>query len=480
MDLKTKGLVLRNAFSMLSIRILTPLAGFLLFVVVSRKLGPLGLGKYSLILTLFTVTQHLPFLGLHSYIVREVAKNKNLIPPFISNMLFISLAVSLAVSGAVYFGVKSLQYPPDVVRAVMILTIAILVNTAASLSELILIGAEKMQWIAYAALTENIVRLLLSGGGVMAGYGLLYLTVILALTRGGSALAYFLYLSKLFPSALQSRLDPSFCKGLLKTCPVFLAIHLLTVVLFRVDFLMLSKLRSFEELGFYTAAYRIMEVCTLLSSTFLLALFPMLSRLQMADPAELEKLTRNTTKYLFLAMMFLGVSIFISAGPVISLLYGPQYGPAARVLKYMIVAVLFICLDQIFAGLLLAAGRQKEDLKALCFSAIVYVILLAVFIPKYGVYGAAWATALAYLVQTSFSYFYMSKSIVSLDLFNLIGKTAAAGAGTVLLAVFFPGIFWVWSVGLAACVYFLLLLFFKVIRFREIAALLKWKDTVAA
>ncbi|SAL07946.1 polysaccharide biosynthesis protein [Caballeronia arationis] len=95
----------------------------------------------------------------------------------------------------------------------------------------------------------------------------------------------------------------------------------------------------------------------------------------------------------------ISLGIFLSAPLAVKLLYGPQYGPTADVLRWMAFVPLMSSLSDLFGvQMMLPLGMNSAFNRVLIASAALNFGLLAVLAKLFGEQGAA-ATALA--VETS-------------------------------------------------------------------------------
>ncbi|RPI65946.1 MAG: flippase, partial [Geobacteraceae bacterium] len=115
-------------------------------------------------------------------------------------------------------------------------------------------------------------------------------------------------------------------------------------------------------------------------------------------------------------------------GPLISLVLGPDFISAAPVLQVHIWALLFVALGIASGQYLLLEGQNSISLQRTAMGAVVNVGLNLLWIPRYGVLGAAWASLIAYGVATFFLFQnVVSRKCLYLMLRSLISPKAVAG-----------------------------------------------------
>jgi O-antigen/teichoic acid export membrane protein len=216
---------------------------------------------------------------------------------------------------------------------------------------------------------------------------------------------------------------------------------------------MLSKLTSFEDVGFYTAAYRILEVCLLFSSTVIYAVLPAMSRYYKESKEKLKDLAVKTIKYIFTLVLPAVLIVFVYADKIIPLFYTVKYAPSILVLKILIFQAILVGFDQVLTGLLFSAGRQKQDFQVICLSSIIYIVLLFMFITRFGLYGAALATLVSMFIQLAIRLIYTRKFIFSFNIMPVVLKPFFFAAIAIVIGLLVNRINWMAGVFITGVVY---------------------------
>jgi len=87
---------------------------------------------------------------------------------------------------------------------------------------------------------------------------------------------------------------------------------------------------------------------------------------------------------------------------VIVLLFGSAYHQAGAVLAIHIWASVFVFLGVASGKWFIAENRQILSLQRTALGAVLNIVLNFLFIPMYGIIGAAWATVVSYAVSDMF------------------------------------------------------------------------------
>ena len=168
------------------------------------------------------------------------------------------------------------------------------------------------------------------------------------------------------------------------------------MIYMRTDVLMLGKMAGFQAAGIYSAAAQITEACALLPLAFAPALFPILVRWRKLGPRYYKQ--QFGRLFLGAALTGLAISLFltVAARPIVLLLYGPQFLPAAPVLVIHGWATIFVFLGIVQSGYDITEGLTWAATQRAALGAITNIGLNFILIPKYGANGAAMATLISY------------------------------------------------------------------------------------
>jgi O-antigen/teichoic acid export membrane protein len=147
------------------------------------------------------------------------------------------------------------------------------------------------------------------------------------------------------------------------------------------------------QLGYYTGAYRIINVLTILPGLFYVIFLPDLTKI--SENYFQSSITKRYIRIQMAAGIIITGLFFISPSTVISLLLGKEYLPAELSFTILLVNVFFVFVNVALAHLFIAWGRHKIYLLIVTSGALVNVAFNVLLIPQYGIVGAAIATVCA-------------------------------------------------------------------------------------
>lgn len=166
--------------------------------------------------------------------------------------------------------------------------------------------------------------------------------------------------------------------------------------LFNVDVVMLGWWRPDYEIGFYSAAQRIVGLIYNVPGLLAAAIFPMFSRyIRIGDKEKISSLSSKTITILLMAAIPIIAGGILLRDQVVNLVYGAGYIASANVFGIMIISIIVIYPFSILNDLVFAYDKQKKMLKYSFIAALTNIALNFLLIPHYGIIGATVATTIA-------------------------------------------------------------------------------------
>ena len=200
----------------------------------------------------------------------------------------------------------------------------------------------------------------------------------------------FIFLKGKLPH-LKLKFDWPYTLAILKQSIPYAVLILLMNVYYRVDGVMLERLSSPLEAGIYAKGYRFLEALYNFSFLFSVLLLPIFSRM-ISQKQNIEKLTALSSKIMLTGVITICIGAAFYAFEIMDWRYSNNVETSARAFQIIILNGIALSATYIFGTLLTAAGSMKLLNITAIFTVITNLILNFLFIPKYGAYGAAWAS----------------------------------------------------------------------------------------
>lgn len=402
--------VARNTMVLVTLRVLMPALAVGLVLMLSRYLGVEGLGRYTLAFSFLYLFNAIAPLGLGAIITRDGARDKASLNAMLGNAMTLgtiaSLVLMLAMAAVAYLS----DYDEGTRTAILILSLALLPCTIGVFQDSAFIALERMDYLALGTMIEYAIKVGIGMLLLLLGFGLNAVLLLAVIGRVVGCVISSVLLKRL---ELRTRwaYDPDTVQRLMKLAPTFLLIGIFATLYWRIDIFMLSKLQPVEQVGYYGAAWRILELAMVIPQSLCLALYPQISASALSDLPQLQKIGRGAMRYLLAISLPAAIGVTLLADPILQLLYGEAFRTAAYTLGVLILTLIPYGIVRYHAYVLVGANHQRVDLALNIVMSVLNIVLNLVLIPRYGHLGAAIATFVSICVYGILQYVYLLRRL---------------------------------------------------------------------
>lgn len=380
--------IARNALVRTAGELLAKAASVVFFVLIARELGEAAFGDFSFALALTSTLLLAAGLGTEELTTREISRDRSTVHVYMTNVVIIKVILS-ALLIVVAVGIVVLgSYPEEVKVAVALVGAGVAFENTGRSYWSVFQAFERQELLAASLIVQRFATLgfaavaLAGGGGLvavsaafLAGGVLNLVTVRWALRR---------YVVELHFELATSRWWPIVRQGL----PIG-AIVVLGALLLRLDQTLISFFypgTGNTEVGYYAAAFRLVEATLFVGWGFNAAALPWLSRQTGPEIVNGYELGMKALAGVLAPITVIFVTL---AEPLIELLYGAAYLPAADSLQYLGPAVVLLNLNFFAATVLVARDQPASFARAQVVVLVLNVAANAIVIPDHGAAGAA-------------------------------------------------------------------------------------------
>lgn len=192
------------------------------------------------------------------------------------------------------------------------------------------------------------------------------------------------------------------------------------------DRIFIERYISLTEVGIYSISYKIAGIVLIFASAFNMAYAPtFFSIANSEDQIDAKsRLFRYNNMYLFISIVACFLISFFSK-EVITILFDAKYAKASYLVPLIALSYLISQFDGILGYYFKQSKRMKENAVKSLLIAVINIVLNFALIPRFGAFGAAYATILTTLILTTASYFYTKKYcyFVSFDWLRILIPT---------------------------------------------------------
>jgi O-antigen/teichoic acid export membrane protein len=372
---------------------------FVVSIFVVRYLGPKDFGLYSYILSFSWLFASLSSLGLESISTREIVKHSDKKDEINGSVFFLRLVgsiVTIFLTGLTLFLIGEETY-----TAILILIASgSFIFQSFSVIEYYFRGTVEAKYNTYALSASVILSSTLKVIFIIFKAPLIYFVLAVVFEYIALAVGLVLvYHSRKF-SIFNWKYSKKLATSLFKDSWPLALSGIVVMVYMKIDQVMIKNMMSEEAVGYYAAAVRLCEAWYFIPVTLCNAIFPAIVNAKNVS----EEFYNNRMQKLYDILTWLAIGIAIPvtifSGQIIQLLFGNEFSPAEPVLTIYIWAGVAVFLGVASSQYLINENLTKLSFIRTLVGMILNVVLNLIFIPLYGIVGAALATLISYTIVT--------------------------------------------------------------------------------
>lgn len=442
--MRTSSKVAYNTIIQMVGKVISTILGLVSLAMMTRYLDKAGFGEYTTITNFLSFFAIIADLGLTLVSVQMISVPSVDEKKVLNNLFGLRLVSIIMFIGLAPFIAIFLPYSLTIKIGILITAISFLFP---ALNQIIIGLFQKKLRMDKAVIAENISRVVLLLGIYVAIHFNYGLNGILWATVASAAVNFIIsYLLALKFIRLKPAFDADLWKETIKkSWPLAITI-ILNLLYLKTDTLILSLVKSVEEVGLYGAAYRIIDVLSTLPFMFAGIILPILSAAWFEQKKETFK---NVLQKSFDLMAMFSLPIIagtmILANPIMVLVAGKPFLESGLILKILIFAVSAIFLGCMFSHAVIAIDKQKKMISSYVFVSISSVILYVIFIPLFSYVGAAAVTIYSELSIALLSAYVVWRYTKFIPNFKIIYKATTASLIAGLVLYFWSINYYSWS-----------------------------------
>ena len=370
-------------------RAVSIVAGVAASVVLGRYLGPAVYGQYVYVIAYFGIFSTVASFGLETLAVRDLAAQPEQTDDILSTLLTLRTAFAVAtvpLAIAFLFATEA----SDQLRLLVLITSPTLLTGAVSSVGALFAARLTSQYRVASELIQPVVFLAAAFAIVAAGLGIREVVA-------AYVVSFVLYSAVLFALSRRFarprlRINSAYARRILRgSLPVGVG-AIFFQIYYRVDILMLDRLRGGDAVGLYGVAYGFFAQGPALFSLIATTLFPVLVVRARTEAGGLVGAVGRSAG-LAVGLGLAGAATCAVAGPVVlRLMYGGSFEGAGTALAILGVALPFSFSTYVFNYSLVAIDRHHTTWVVNGLAAVLNVALNWFMIPSLSYIGTSYAT----------------------------------------------------------------------------------------
>lgn len=359
-----------------------------------RHLGADDYGYYITVSAIIFIIGGATEAGLTNLGIREYSVlDGRARDAFLANLVglrFVLTTVGVVIAAAITLGTGA---DPVIVTGVLITGVGLLISLTQQAymvpltAQLRLGSVTALEVLKQATLSAFIIVFVLVGAGLVAffwasviAYGVMFVMTLLLVHRHAS---------------LRPAFDWPVWRKVLRDVVPYGAAAAVGLIYFRIAVILMSYVSTPDETGYFSAAYRIIEVVATLPWMLVVSVFPIVARAARDDEERLGFALQRIFEVSLLIGAFLAIGLGVGAPFAIKVVAGPGFEESVGVLRLLSVALVTSFLVATWSFALLSFKAFRAILAANLIAAVAAAAGTLALAPSLGAEGAAIATVVA-------------------------------------------------------------------------------------
>lgn len=399
----------RDVIGVFNSNVFSILTALLASIILARTLGPEKFGIYTALVIIPMVVVSLTHLGIRGAAIFHVGKgeyDKSELVSSIVVLLIIASSLGMLISAIAYWIYDEPSFTTLMTGLVMLVIpgrLAIIYIGGIFLGNDEINKANRMNWITNAI---NLVLIAV----LVWGLGLEILGAVISFLVSGSIVAIYGFMLIRGSFRIRLRFHREIIISLLKLGILFSVSFFIIQLNYRIDILLLEKMRDASEVGIYSLGVSVAEQLWQLPLAIGIVVFS-----RTAHPEDQHLMASRTGILLRLSFLFslvTSVLIYFLSPYLVPLIFGSEYIPSIPIIQLILPGIIMVVIFRILSGHLAGLGKPQVTLYIFLPALVLNILLNLLWIPAYGGAGAAMATNVSYTAGSIgyvFAYAYYTK-----------------------------------------------------------------------
>lgn len=354
-------LIFKNTVAHTIANLTTRFSNILIVLFMARIFHASGVGIYSTAIAYFALIDVATNMGATTYLIREIAKSPTRTNYFVVHFSIMGGMFAALVVGLVWLILPFLGYSYELTISMYIIVLAAVPGTLNAAQYSAFIAHQKVKFVTYTSFACAVLNTGVSLYLMIQGYSVISLMVVFVIIQYLMMFIYFYFINR-YITSLFWEFEFSSALQIIREIKVFAALSILGALFAQPEIIILSLLVSETEVGYYSAALKVVGLWYFIPEIFMTNVYPVLSNSYHSSDYKFQIIQDKSVKYLLALSLPLAVGIMVTANPIINLLYGPGFEPAVLLLRILAWTIPIAYISTILWRVLAARNQQHLDL----------------------------------------------------------------------------------------------------------------------
>ncbi|HEY3298937.1 MAG TPA: flippase [Armatimonadota bacterium] len=404
-------------------------------IMAARILGDRSFGYFSFALALASIFETGIDLGMNTLVVRSIARKRDLAGTYLATILAWKLVLSIVSMTLMVLTVNILHPTAEARTATYIIGAAIVLRSYKATTHSFFQAYERFDLIMLTTFVERIGIMVFTVAALLWTRRLIPFAAAYALVRIPDLFyAMWLVHRHIAPIRLLIPKRQTVKEIQLGALP-FGASGVIATLYASIGTVILSSMSSMENVGLYSASYKIYEGLTMFPYIICAVLLPRISSLYGSNREKHHHLSLQVIRYLILSSIPVMYVTGLFSTQIIFLFYGREYLPAVVLLRILLGAAALMFVNWTLTTVLNSADKEKVVLRITSYGLLVMTAATLLLVKFFGNSGAAYAVVVSEAFVFVMYVRTVSKSLFRVPIGRLIWRPAVATAAALLLTI---------------------------------------------
>jgi O-antigen/teichoic acid export membrane protein len=358
------------------------LASLLLFAVTARIVGEGGLGAFVFAVAYLGFVMVVVDLGCDRLLLLAVARDRTAGDRLFFNMLWLKLALAVPLIGVSLAVLPLLGYSHTFQATTWALAPGVFSDSVARMQLAVFLGHERSGPPSLADMIQRVLSAALGIAALEAGWGVVAVAAGYSIGSTIGVVIGFVLLSRTIGLPSHTVTPKRWRSLALQSIP-FASQDAFSVLLSRMDTLILSLLAAAAIVGSYGAAYRLFESTFLITYALVGAFSAMYAYLSHDTHPSVGFMFQRSIKFALVLLIPIAVFMSALADPICRDIYGASFASSATPLRILAPATVLLGVVSLATSLLLSREPARRMVPVTAAIVVFNLVLNVVLIPLY-------------------------------------------------------------------------------------------------
>ncbi|GAA0879724.1 lipopolysaccharide biosynthesis protein [Algoriphagus jejuensis] len=363
---------------------------------ITQHFAPDDFGLYTFITSQGLLLLNISDLGIQPIIVRSIARDQNKTYDLISNGLILRTLTIVLLTGL--YAIYNHYFGTLTIEGVLLVSLCGFVNALWTVLEYAFLGNQNMFFASLIKITYGLLWfgfVFLLPLDYFTVYNLIFIFILLNILQG-LALGIYLKRKKMMEGRRSTFLSST--KKILKQSWPYFSVMLIMIPVQQFHNIYLELNSTVEEIGFFNLGKRFLAPIQMVLNYAVLAAFPSLSALWVADQKKFYSILSNGFQYFLIIGMSLAVVFNLFIEDIVILLFSEEYLPAVKVTQMQVWFTFLMAVNYTISTVFGAINREKVMFNLAVVNGVISIPMMY-YASRFGAYGLSVAYVTSFAIM---------------------------------------------------------------------------------